>query len=330
MFIAALLCSCNSFPQANLHRYEAEQPQMGIPFRIVLYAPSDAVAEAAINAAFARIKALNQIFSDYENTSELTALNRTAGQGKVVPVSKELWEVLCLSQEMAERSNGAFDVTVGPYVTLWRRARRIHQLPAPDKLAAAREVVGYKNLRLYPKQRAVEITKAGARIDLGGIAKGYAVDEALKVLSSHGIRSAMVAGSGDLAVSGPPPGKQGWRIEIAPHEAGDASTGCFVSLKNQALATSGDVFQHVEIENRRYSHIVDPRTGSGLTDFGLVTVIAKNCATADSLATAISVLGPVDGLKLADSQKAVARIARKPADKLEIIMSEGFQRFIVP
>ncbi len=311
-----------------LARYEYQQPQMGMPFRIVLYAPDKTTADAASAAAFQRIQQLNDIMTDYDSESELERLSHTSGQGRDMPVSEDLWLVLERAQSLAERSGGAFDVTVGPCVQLWRRARRQLQLPNPAKLAEARQAVGYTHVRLDSRHHTVRLLVPNMRLDLGGIAKGYAVDEALKVLSRRGIRQALVAGSGDLAVSDPPPGQRGWRIEVAPLDTTNAPPARFVSLNHAAIATSGDLFQRLEIEGRRYSHIVDPRTGIGLTDHSMVNVIARDCMTADSLTKVVSVLGPVKGMKLIEATPGVAaRIARKPSEKIEVTESSRFARF---
>ena len=264
---------------------------MGAPFRIVLYAPDAARAETAANAAFARVEGLNQIFSDYETDSELNALSRTAGSGKVVQVSDDLWRILLKAQRFAELSNGAFDVTVGPCVNLWRKARREKKLPDNNRLTEALRAVGYKKLEV--KNKTARLLVPDMKLDLGGIAKGYAVDEAMKVLKKHGIRSALVGAAGDIAVNEPPPGKSGWQIEIG-------SPPKIVSLSHAAVSTSGDTFQHLEVNGVRYSHIVDPRTGLGLTNQQIVSVIAADSITADALATAISVLGPKKGEALAE------------------------------
>jgi thiamine biosynthesis lipoprotein len=325
------VAGCASPPASApaLRRFEFEQPQMGVPFRMVLYASSLAEAEAAATAAFQRVRQLNELLSDYEDESELTRLSRTAGRGKAVPVSPELWFVLAHAQALAERSGGAFDVTVGPCVQLWRRARRVKQLPRDDALAAARAAVGWQKLRLDPRRRTAELLAPRMRLDLGGIAKGYAVDEALKVLRARGITRALVSGGGDLAVGEPPPGQRGWRVELAPLDVTNAPPALFVRLANQALAMSGDVFQHLEIAGRRYSHIVDPRTGVGLTDHSLVTVLARDGTTADSLATAVSVLGPDAGLRLIErTAGAAARIVRRPADTMEVFESTRFRQFV--
>ncbi len=143
------------------------------------------------------------------------------------------------------------------------------------------------------------------RLDLGGIAMGYAVDEALKVLRDRGITRALVDASGDIGVSDPPPGKDGWTIGVVPLSAAGTPSREIV-LANAAVTTSGDAFQHVTIDGTRYSHIVDPRTGLGLTDQSGVTVIAPDCTTADSMATAVSVMGPTAGLEFVEATPAAA------------------------
>ena len=300
---------------------------MGLPFRIVLYAADNLEAEAAAHAAFARIAELNDILSDYDTDSELSRLSRTAGEGRAVPVSNDLWLLLRRSQDLAERTGGAFDVTVGPCVSLWRKARREKKFPRPDLLAAARAASGWQKLRLNPRTRSAQLLVPEMKLDLGAIAKGYAVDEVLKLLQGRGITRALVAGGGDMAAGYPPPGKRGWRIELAALDVTNAPPPQFVLLTRSALATSGDLFQHVEIEGLRYSHIIDPRTGLGLTDHSLVTVIARDCMTADSLATAVSVLGPERGLKLIDDTAGTsARMVRKPGLQVEIRKSTAFEK----
>jgi FAD:protein FMN transferase len=316
-------------PAANsLQRFEFTEPEMGVPFRIVLYTAAAEDAQAAARAAFNRIAQLNEIMSDYETDSELNELSRTSGLGKAVRVSDDLWRVLEKAQQLAQRSGGAFDVTVGPAVALWRRARRNQRLPEPERLVEAQKAVGYEHVRMNPADHTVELLVPGMKLDLGGIAKGYALDEALKVLTARGVTRALVTGGGDMAMSEAPPGQQGWRIEIAPLDVPNAPPKRFVRLAEYALATSGDVFQRLEIDGRRYSHIVDPRTGVGLTDHSLVTVIARDCTTADALATAVSVLGPDKGFKLVEQiPGAVVHCVRKPADEIQTVESSGFSRF---
>lgn len=310
-------------------RFEFEQAQMGLPFRIVLYAESQAVAETAARAAFARVAALNQVFSDYEDDSELTKLSRTSGSGQAVKVSDELWRLLSAAQAMSRRSDGAFDITVGPLVQVWRRARRQRELPAPEVIAEAKSRVGWQKLVLDPRRHTAKLLVPGMRLDLGSIAKGRALDEALQVLRHHGIPRALVTGSGDMAIGDPPPDRTGWRIELAPLDAPGAPPTRFLSLRNCGFATSGDLFQHVELGGKRYSHIVDPRSGMAMTDHSLVVVIAPDCLMANSLSTTTCVVGPERGLALvAATPSASARVVRKPGEQVEVTESPRFARFL--
>lgn len=313
--------------EPTLSRYEFTEPQMGVPFKIVVYAADDAVANRAAGAAFKRIAQLNAVLSDYEDDSELNRLSRGSPHAQPVKVSDDLFRVLKRSQSLAKQTDGAFDVSVGPLVRLWRRARRQRELPTEARLSAARGAVDYRAITLDPEQKTVQLTKPRMRLDLGGIGVGYAVDAAMAVLKQQGIRSAMIDASGDIGVSDAPPGKTGWRIGIAP-EGGRREPTRFVSLANAALTLSGDAYQHVEIDGVRYSHVVDPQTGLGLTDQSAVTVIANDCTIADSYATAISVLGPKKGLKLAAETPGVeALIVRVDDGKPQRFESEGFGRY---
>jgi thiamine biosynthesis lipoprotein len=149
--------------------------------------------------------------------------------------------------------------------------------------------------------------RPGMRLDLGAIAKGYATDEALAVLRRLGLPRALVNASGGISAGAPPPGRDGWRVAVAPLEP-DAPPSQFLRVVNGAVATSGDTWQFVEIDGKRYSHIIDPRTGWGLTTHSSVTVLAPDGMTADGLATAVSVLGPQEGLALVEQTPGVAAL----------------------
>lgn len=298
---------------------------MGARFRIVLYAPDAATAARASQAAFKRIAALDNIMSDYVESSELMRLCRESG-GPPVKLSGDLYRVLNKAQEVAAKSDGAFDVTVGPLVQLWRRARREHELPDGDDLARARQLVGYDNLRLNATARTAELLKRGMLLDLGGIAKGDAADQALNVLKGFGIERALVAAAGDIAASGPPPGEKGWTIGIASLDStaqaefeskirnpksriqNSKAAPRYILLRDAAVSTSGDAEQHVEISGVRYSHIINPGTGQALTGRSSVTVIAPDGITADGFATAVGVLGPERGLALVESLPGAAAL----------------------
>lgn len=306
-------------------RFIFEKAQMGVPFRITLYAPAETAAKNAVEAAFERVEVLNSILSDYDSDSELSRLARTSGQGRAVPVSGDLWRVLDASQQLAERTGGAFDITIGPLVNLWRRTRRTRETPSAELLAEMRQRVGFKHLRLDRAGRAAELTVPEMRLDVGGIAKGYAADEALAVLRGRGLSRALVAASGDIVAGDPPPGERGWRVQIASLDEPGAPAPETLLLANAAVSTSGDAFQFVEIGGVRYSHIVDPRTGLGLTERRLVTVIAATGLTADGLDTAVSVLNPAEGVALVEATAGAAmRMVRQVGDAAEVTASSGW------
>jgi thiamine biosynthesis lipoprotein len=241
-----------------------------------------------------------------------------------VKVSPELQDVLSRSLELSRKSEGAFDVSVGPLTRLWRRARRRQQLPTEERLADARERVGYQWIHLDEAAGTVTLLKPRMELDLGGSATGYAADEALRVLARHGIDRALVDASGDIAVGDPPPGKRGWSIVVAPLSVPGTPTRRIL-LANAAITTAGDASQHVVIDGRRYSHIVDPRTGLGLSDQIAVGVIAPDCLTADSLDTAVSVMGVKAGLRLVEDTPGAAAIFMRPVDGgFEVVESRRF------
>ncbi len=276
---------------------------MGTTFRVVLYADDAALAVRASRAAFDRIADLDARLSDYREDSELMRACRLA-VGTAVPVSPDVFRVLSIAQALAVRTGGAFDVTVGALTRLWRHARRQGVLPESRELEAARLVSGYPLLRLEEGNHAIRLEREGVRIDVGGIAKGYAADRALEVLARDGLTRAMVVAGGEMAVGEAPPDACGWRIAIAPLDpVGRRGTSW---CRAAGVSTSGDAEQFMEVDGVRYSHILDARTGQPLTGRRAVTVVAPDATTSDMLATAITVLGVPEGVRLADDYAAAA------------------------
>jgi thiamine biosynthesis lipoprotein len=326
-WVASLVAGFSACAMAGppLQRFAFEKTEMGLPFRIVLFAPDEAAADAGARAAFERIEHLNRVLSDYDPDSELSRLGRTSGSGEAVVVTRDLWTVIERAQNLAEQTGGAFDLTVGPLVNTWRRARRKRELPSETLLAEMKARVGWQHVELDRNARSVRLLMKDMRLDAGGIAKGYALDAALEILVQRGLHHALLSGGGDFRAGDAPPGTNGWKVEIAPLDAPGAPPAQVMLLSNEALATSGDIFQHVEIGGVRYSHIVDPRSGMGLTDHSLVSVRARDAITADSLATAISVLGPDEGLALAERTSDVAaRVVRRQNETIEVRYSTAW------
>jgi thiamine biosynthesis lipoprotein len=329
--------------EEELERFEYLQIRMGVPVEIQVYAADESLANQAADAAYARMKELDRIMSDYDPDSELMRLCASSRPGVPVKISEDLAFVLGRSLELSRRSGGAFDVTVGPVVDLWRVARRRKEAPDPERLQAALKLVGYESLTLDEEARTAELLKPGMQLDLGGIAMGYAADEALRIFREHGLTQVLIDASGDIVMGDAPPGREFWRVEIEPLSAptSPATTTDATSdtdapaprstllLKNCAVTTSGDAYKYIEFEGVRYSHIVDPKTGMGLTTRSSATIIAPDCITADSLATTLNVLGPERGLRLLSETVGVeAYIEFADGDMIRSIQSDGFAKHL--
>jgi FAD:protein FMN transferase len=277
--------------------YEAVEAHMGTLVRIKLYAESPVEAQAGFRAAFDRIAQLDQALSDYKPDSELNRICRAAA-GHAVPASRDLLVVLDASQRLAAESGGAFDVTLGPVIRLWRAARRDGRVPAAEALKAAAAHTGYRKLHVDLAAGTVMLDQSDMQLDVGGIAKGYAADAALETLSRLGIRSALVAVSGDLAFGDPPPGEPGWKIGVDDNSSESGDFTRVLRLSHAAVSTSGSEEQHLDAAGKRYSHIIDPTTDMGVTRAITVTIVAPTGLAADPLATAVSILGPERGVSL--------------------------------
>ncbi len=297
---AFLLAGCAARPTTDpsdpaasagaLSRYEFAQVHMGVECRITLYAGERESAEKSAARAYERIAALDASLSDWRLESELNRLNDAAG-GPAVHVSDDLYRVLELARQFSEATGGAFDPTVGPVVRLWRQARRDGRLPNDEALVSALSTVDWQGVELAPESRSVRLSRPGMRLDLGGIGKGYIADRAGEALREQGVNRFLIDLGGDLLAGEPPPDRAGWTVEVRT-DLGDATS---LTVANAGVATSGDTAQFVEIDGVRYSHIVDPRTGLGLTNRIAATVIAPDAANADALASAVCVLGESEG-----------------------------------
>ena len=271
---------------AQTARHQFTELHLGVATRIVVYA-DDSTARVAARTAFERIAALEDVMSDWRSGSEVNRLAERAGEW--VEISGELHSVLRQAVEIAAVTDGAFDPTVAPLVTLWRETRRTGALPDQAARDSARALVGWWRIGL-DKCRPLARLEPGTRLDLGGIAKGFILAEALAVLRARGVRAALIEAGGDIVVGDAPPGRTGWTIALG---GGDSS------FANTAVSTSGTGEQSVTIDGVRYAHIVDPHTGLGVTDARTVTVVSVDASVADALATALVVLGPQRGAGVA-------------------------------
>jgi thiamine biosynthesis lipoprotein len=284
---------------------------MGTSVRIVLYCASRERADQASEAAFRKIARLDATMSDYNEASELNNLCRGSA-GRWVKVSADLFRILSISQRIARQTNGAFDVTAGPIVKLWRRAIRAQELPDRDRIGSALALTGFEKIELDSRARSVRLLSEGMQLDLGGIAKGYAADEAMRVLRRHRIVRALIAIGGDIRAGSPPPGRKGWEIEVRGSDPWEMTT---VTLSDCGISTSGDLEQFVEIGGIRYAHIVNPKTGTGVIGPLSATVIAPTATLSDALATALCVMESERGLRLIDSLRGAAALIYRSGEK---------------
>ncbi|WP_020532202.1 FAD:protein FMN transferase [Flexithrix dorotheae] len=310
----------------SLKKFEFSTFKMGTTFRLVFYAKDSSQANLVAKKAFRRIDDLNEKLSDYHNESELNKLSQSSGTNTFVPVSDDLWKVIIVSLEASKKSKGAFDITAGRYVKLWRRAKRKNELPSAKELEDAKKAVGYDKIVLDQKSQSVKLIASKMKLDLGGIAKGYTLDEILKVLRGEGINSALIDGGGDILLGDAPPEANGWKINIAKDSS--STLNKTLVLSNISIASSGDLYNFVEINDVRYSHIVNPKTGLGLTNQITSTIIAKDGISADYLASTLCILGIKDGLKLANKHDFPAIIQVKQGNNTIICQSKRFKKLI--
>ncbi|MEY4119010.1 MAG: hypothetical protein RLZZ116_2338 [Planctomycetota bacterium] len=277
---AALSAGCAA--SASKHRFTSTV--MGVVVEITIDDDDAERARVAARAAQEELDRLDQLLSDWKQTSELSQMNAT--RELRVEASSELRAALSRALEVARATDGRFDPTVGPFVALWRQTRRSGGFPPADAneraLREARERVGFEKVSIDGAE--VVRTRADVAIDFGGIGKGFGAVRALETLRARGCARALVAVAGDLAAGDAPRGTRGWRIEIDAEQGEDE----WIECANEAVSTSGASAQWVEIDGVRYAHIVDPRTGLGATKLAQVTVVGPLDCAVDALSTALS------------------------------------------
>lgn len=283
--------------QANEQRFVFERGLMGTRFAITCHGIDQTEAKAAADAAFSVAEEINAVASDYIAGSELLQLSENTG--KLVKVSPRLFDLLVQSLAVARLTDGRFDPTLGPLTKQWRETRRTGKLPAPDALATLKSACGWNLLALDLAEKTVTLTHPNMRLDLGGIAKGYAADAMFQVMKSKGFATTCIAAGGDLRLGDPPPGAKGWLVGLTTLEK--TKTTGHLELSNCGISTSGDLQQSVAIAGISYAHIIDPQTGLGLTTHLAVTIVAADATTSDALATAACVAGPAEAERLAIS-----------------------------
>ena len=307
-------------------------PTMGTSYSVKLYAGADEIdsemLETGINALLERI---NDQMSTYRPDSELSRFNASR-ELDWFPVSAETARVVHEALGMSNLSGGAFDVTVGPLVNLWGFGpeRKDAGLPTAQAIVATMDRVGYRKLAARSSPPALRKQRPDVYVDLSAIAKGFAVDEVAGLLDEHRITSYLVEIGGELRARGVKPDGSPWKVAIERPAPGQRSIQTVVALGDVAIATSGDYRNFLVKGGKHYSHTIDPRTGKPVTHaLASVSVIRPTAMPADALATAIMVMGPEAGFRLAVSEKIAAQLVVKSAEGFEARATPEFQRYLL-
>ncbi|MHC4617716.1 MAG: FAD:protein FMN transferase [Planctomycetota bacterium] len=306
---------------------------MGTFARTVALAKDSAAADKSIKAAFAELRRVDELMSDYKTDSEISRANRDAHKSPV-KVSPATFEVLQKAIYFSELSNGAFDITVGPLVDLWRSAAESNSPPAKTQLQEARSKTGYEKLFLDANDLTVRFAVEGMRLDLGGIAKGYAIDKAIEAMQKSGALGGMVDVGGDIRCFGTPSGgKKHWLIGLQdPNKPQDwlgiSKPSLVLKLNDAAIATSGDYRRFVLINNQKYGHILDTKTGRAPKALSSVTIISQSAINADALATAVSVMGHENGLLLIEKLPDTEAILISPPPEFKLTKTQGAKEYL--
>jgi thiamine biosynthesis lipoprotein len=293
---------------------------MGTSVEVEAYGSSDEVRRPAIDRAFAAISEVDRLMSNYREDSELSQINRAARES--IRVSDPMLSVLTAAQRVSAQSGGAFDITVGPIVRLWGFHDKIPHRPTTAELAAVRPLVDYRNLIIDTGQHSVRFARAGVELDLGGIAKGFAVEIAASVLRSGGLMGFIDAG-GNQYLLGTPPGKRTWTVGIKDPERPARLLGV-VETAETSVSTSAQSANFVEIDGRKMGHILDPHTLQPSDHAMSVTIFSRDATMADAMSKAAFILGPSEGLALVDRIPGMSAVIayRRSDGTIGLSMSE--------
>ncbi|MCW3110839.1 MAG: ApbE family lipoprotein [Segetibacter sp.] len=328
LFIVFVLITCCVNVHGQEKKFSFTREKMASPFTIILYDTDSLSANHSANECFNLVDSFVNIFSDYNDKSELNRLSYSSGSGRFVPVSPALYDIIRESEKAYKLSKGAFDITMGPVIRLWRKARKEKQFPSAPAIAEKMKTAGFDKVQIDTVSKSIKLIQPGMQLDLGGIAQGYIAQKVLERLFSHNIKKALIDVSGDIATGNPPPGKEGWTIGVNLPESEDLQNKQLL-LHNTAVSTSGDLYQYIEHKGKRYSHIINPTTGYGIATQKNVTVIANNATTADWLATACSILPVKKAKRLANKLGAEVLVAQIKNGHLILQRTKNFDNFYV-
>jgi thiamine biosynthesis lipoprotein len=326
IYTIALLVFSTPFLQAQTRKFSYSEMKMGSAFNLIIVSADSNKANHLARKSYELVDSLSHIFSNYDSSSELSKINASAG---LLPykMSRAMLDLVQKSQYAYIQSKGAYDISIGPLSTLWRNARKANFFPEAGTVIAKKKLVGFAQIKINKRLGTIFLPSAGMQLDFGGIAKGYIAQWVINYLKANGIQQALVDAGGDIVMSGAPLNQKGWLIGVNLPETTDELLNKKLQLSNCSVATSGDVFQFIEYKGVKYSHIINPLTGYGVTNLRNVTIIAKAGATADWLATACSILPIKEAMQLAISNQAALLITTLRNGKLVFEATPNFKNY---
>ena len=324
IFAVFVLVSITTHAQKS--RFSFSEQKMGSPLNIIIYAQDSLIANKQARACFQLIDSLNHIFSNYDSSSELTRINNNAGIAKNI-ASPLMWELIMQSKEAYIKSKGAYNIAMGPLTQLWRTARRLKQFPNQVQIKNKLLLCDFNKIQFNNQDHSIYLSAKGMQLDFGGIGKGYIAQKVVDYLKKEGVTASLVDAGGDIVFGDAPPDKKGWIVGVNQPEKTDDLLPEKLQLHNMSVATSGDVYQFIEHAGKKYSHIINPLTGYGVTSLRNVTVIANNGADADWLATACSILPINEAKRLALSLHAELLITERVNNQLKRNNTKGFDKY---
>ena len=326
IYTIALLVFSTPLLQAQTRKFSYSEMKMGSAFNLIIVSADSNKANHLARKSYELVDSLNHIFSNYDSSSELSKINASAG---LLPykMSTAMLDLVQKSQYAYIQSKGAYDISIGPLSSLWRNARKAKLFPEASTVLATKKLVGLNQVKINKRLGTIFLPNANMQLDFGGIAKGYIAQWVINFLKANGIQQALVDAGGDIVMSGAPLNQQGWLIGVNLPETTDDLLNKKLQLSNCSVATSGDVFQFIEYKGVKYSHIINPLTGYGVTNLRNVTIVAKTGATADWLATACSILPIKEAKQLAISHQAALLITTLKNGKLVFEATPNFKNY---
>ena len=326
IYTIALLVFSTPLLQAQTRKFSYSEMKMGSPFNLIIVSTDSIKAKHLAQKSFQLVDSLSHIFSNYDSSSELSKINTSAG---LLPykMSATMLDLVQKSQYAYIQSKGAYDISIGPLSSLWRNARKTKLFPEASTVLATKKLVGLGQVKINKRLGTIFLPVSGMLLDFGGIAKGYIAQRVIDYLKTSGIQQALADAGGDIVMSGAPLNQKGWLVGVNVPETTDDLLNKKLQLSNCSVATSGDVYQYIEKNGVKYSHIINPITGYGVTNLRNVTIIAKTGATADWLATACSILPIKEAKKLAISHQAALLITTLENGKLVFEATPNFKNY---